>query len=235
MSSKGKLYLFPNLIATDSSSGAFPPLNIDLIATINHFVCENVKQLRVLLKASGIPSPYDHIQYFELNKHTSDFEISSFLAPALNGNNMGLVSDAGCPGVADPGAQIVALAHKNNIEVMPLVGPSSLLLALMASGFNGQNFAFNGYLPQKEKELKTKIQHLENLAQKGASQIFIEAPYRNQKMLQWLIKFLNPSTKVCIAYNLMAQDAFVKTKSIGEWNKYNLKFEKNPAVFIIGN
>ncbi|MGB0431450.1 MAG: SAM-dependent methyltransferase [Bacteroidia bacterium] len=234
MSSKGKLYLIPNLIANASENAALPAYNIEVIKHINFFICEHAKPLRALLKASGIQSPYNHIEYFELNKHTSEYEIEKFIEPLFKGIDMGLVSDAGCPGIADPGAQIVDLAHKNNIEIAPLVGPSSLLLALMGSGLNGQNFTFNGYLPAKEKELKLKIQKLEIDARKGISQIFIEAPYRNQKMIQWLLKYLTNDTKLCIAYNLMANDSYLKTKTIAEWHKEKFLFEKNPAVFIIG-
>jgi 16S rRNA (cytidine1402-2'-O)-methyltransferase len=234
MSTKGTLYLFPNLIADGTANAAIPHFNREVIIGIRHFICEHGKQLRVLLKASGIPSPYDHIEFFELNKHTNEFDISSFLKPLFEGNDMGLVSDAGCPGVADPGAQVVEIAHRNDIKVVPLVGPSSLLLALMASGFNGQQFTFNGYLPQKEKDLKSKLQELERKAQQGSAELFIEAPYRNQKLFDFLMKNLNPKTKLCIAYNIMGINSSVKTKFVGSWQKARPTFQKEPAVFILG-
>lgn len=235
MSTQGKLYLLPNLIADNTSNEALPNYNKDVMASIEYFICEHVKQLRVLLKASGIPSPYDYLEYFELNKHTDELDISAFIKPLLEGKNMGLVSDAGCPGVADPGAQVVALAHQNGIEVIPLVGPSSLLLALMASGFNGQQFSFNGYLPQKEKDLKNKLQELERKAQQGSTQLFIEAPYRNKKLFDYLVKNLRPNSKLCIAYNVMAPNASINTKTIRDWQNEKPSFEKDPAVFILGS
>ncbi|MFY0673695.1 MAG: SAM-dependent methyltransferase [Bacteroidia bacterium] len=234
MKNTGRLYLLPNLIAEGTASSALPDYNRLLIAELGHFICEHAKQLRVLLKASGLKSPYDHIEFFELNKHTNQHEISSFLKPLFEGKDMGLVSDAGCPGVADPGAQVVEIAHQKNIEVIPLVGPSSLLMALMASGFNGQQFTFNGYLPQKEKELKNKLLELERKALAGSTELFIEAPYRNQKMLDFILKSLGANTKLCIAFNIMGQNAFIKTKPVFLWRKEKLKLSKEPAVFIIG-
>ncbi|MBI1182830.1 SAM-dependent methyltransferase [bacterium] len=236
MQSKGTLYLIPNLIADDTAEKAIPAYNAMLLGSLNYFICEHAKSLRALLKASGVASPYDHLTYFELNKHTDRFELESFIKPLLSGFDMGLVSDAGCPGIADPGAQIVALAHAQGIKVLPLIGPSSIFMALMGSGFNGQKFSFHGYLPQKEPQLKKYLAEVErSIATEQSSHIFIEAPYRNTKLLQLLIKLLNPAQKLCLAINLSAENQRIETKTLGEWKKKLPEIDKLPTVFVLGS
>lgn len=235
MPTNGILYLIPNIIAENSADKAIPAFNSTLLSEIKHFVCEHPKSLRALLKAVGIPSPYDDLTLFELNNHTEAFSLNSFIEPLLKGHNIGLVSDAGCPGVADPGAQIVALAHSKKIQVVPLVGPSSILMALMASGFNGQNFTFKGYLPHKEGDLRKELQEMERLANtKGESQIFIEAPFRNKRLLDFLVKYLAKNTQLCIAKDLMGAHEMVKTQHVGTWAKQLPEIDKYPTVFVIG-
>ena len=167
-------------------------------------------------------------------KYTSQEEIHRFLDPCHNGLSMGLLSEAGCPAIADPGSDIVAIAHQNNIKVIPLVGPSSIILALMASGMNGQSFTFNGYLPIERSERKSTIKTLEKLSfEKNQSQLFIETPYRNMKMLEDLINTLHPNTKLCVACDITLPTEFIKTKKVGEWKSNNEDFHKRPAIFII--
>ncbi len=169
-----------------------------------------------------------------INKFTLDEELNSFLDPIHKGYNIGLISDAGCPGVADPGSDIIKIAHQSNIKVVPLVGPSSILLAIMSSGLNGQNFAFNGYLPIERTDKKNKIKELEKTShQKNQSQIFIETPYRNNKMLEDLIKTLSGDTNLCIACDLTLNTEYIKTLSINEWKKNRINIDKKPAIFII--
>lgn len=173
------------------------------------------------------------LNLFELNKHTDASEIQSFLTPLLDGKDMGLMSDAGCPGVADPGAAIVALAHEKGIKVVPLVGPSSILLSLMASGMNGQSFAFHGYLPIDKNEKKNKIKQLEKIsAEQNQSQLFIETPYRNNQMLDDLIKFLNPNTSLCVACDITLETEYILTKPVAQWKKNKPDLHKRPCIFI---
>ena len=169
-----------------------------------------------------------------INKFTLDEELNSFLDPIYKGYNIGLISDAGCPGVADPGSDIIKIAHQSNIKVVPLVGPSSILLAIMSSGLNGQNFAFNGYLPIDRADKKNKIKELEKTSQqKKQSQIFIETPYRNNKMLEDLTKTLSGDTNLCIACDITLSTEYIKTLSINEWKKNKINIDKKPAIFII--
>jgi 16S rRNA (cytidine1402-2'-O)-methyltransferase len=169
-----------------------------------------------------------------INKFTLDEELNSFLDPIYKGYNIGLISDAGCPGVADPGSDIIKIAHQSNIKVVPLVGPSSILLAIMSSGLNGQNFAFNGYLPIDRADKKNKIKELEKTSQqKNQSQIFIETPYRNNKMLEDLTKTLSGDTNLCIACDITLSTEYIKTLSINEWKKNKINIDKKPAIFII--
>jgi 16S rRNA (cytidine1402-2'-O)-methyltransferase len=169
-----------------------------------------------------------------INKFTLAEELNSFLDPIYEGYNIGLISDAGCPGVADPGSDIIKIAHQSNIKVVPLVGPSSILLAIMSSGLNGQNFAFNGYLPIDRVDKKNKIKELEKTSQqKNQSQIFIETPYRNNKMLEDLTKTLSGDTKLCIACDITLSTEYIKTLSVNEWKKNKINIDKKPAIFII--
>ena len=171
---------------------------------------------------------------FSLNKFTDPLEIPSFLEECLNGNSVGLLSDAGCPGVADPGAEVVKIAHKQNIKVIPLVGPSSILLAMMSSGMNGQNFAFNGYLPIDKTERKSKLKQLERRSfEEHQSQIFIETPYRNNSILKDLSTILNAKTQVCVACDLTLPTEYIKTQTANEWKHSKIDFHKRPAIFII--
>jgi 16S rRNA (cytidine1402-2'-O)-methyltransferase len=211
------------------------PISIKkIIETTNYFLFENEKAGRKFIKKITPLKAQDSLKLNLINKFTLKEELNSFLKPIYDGFNIGLISDAGCPGVADPGSDIIKIAHELNIKVVPLVGPSSILLAIMSSGLNGQNFAFNGYLPIDKDDKKSKIKELERLSfQKNQSQIFIETPYRNNKMFEDLIKNLSDSTNLCIACNLTLKNEFVRTLSINEWGKNKINIDKNPAIFII--
>ncbi|GGE12430.1 SAM-dependent methyltransferase [Psychroflexus salis] len=231
---KGRLFLIPSLL------GEQPPLEVlplsirKKINDINIFIAENEKVTRAFIKKIVPGKSQSDLHFFSLNKFTQPLEIPSFLEPCKEGKDIGLVSDAGCPGVADPGSQIVKLAHENLIKVIPLVGPSSILLALMASGMNGQNFAFNGYLPIDKSECKSKIKQLEKRSIKEQqAQIFIETPYRNEQLLELLLKTLYPETNLCIACELTLASEYIQTKKSADWKKTKLDLHKKPCIFII--
>lgn len=195
---------------------------------------ENEKAGRKFIKKITPTKAQNSIKVNLINKFTLKEELNSFLKPIFDGYNIGLISDAGCPGVADPGSDIIKIAHQSNIKVVPLVGPSSIILAIMSSGLNGQNFAFNGYLPIDRDDKKTKIKELERLSlQKNQSQIFIETPYRNNKMFEDLLKNLSDSTNLCIACDLTLKNEFIRTLSVNEWGKNKINIDKKPAIFII--
>ncbi len=201
---------------------------------IDHFIVENEKTARRSIKAVSPEKKQSDLVLFSLNKHTETKEHLNFIKPLLEGKNMGLMSEAGCPGVADPGADIVKLAHQKGIQVIPLVGPSSILLAMMASGMNGQSFTFNGYLPIEKTEKKAALKNLERTSfEKNQSQIFIETPYRNNKLMEDLIQTLNPETYLCVAADITLPTEYIKTKKISGWKKEAVDLHKRPTIFII--
>jgi len=232
----GKLYLIPvTLEGNESISRVLPEYNHRLVHTLDIFIVEQVRTARRFLKAIKHPMPIDEMEFFELNKHSNLDVISGYLAPLLNGKNIGLHSEAGTPCIADPGAMIVELAHKKNITVVPLVGPNSIILALMSSGFNGQHFVFHGYLPINSNQRNKKIKELEAAVYRmEQTQIFIETPYRNTKMLESLVKVLKPDTKICVAADLTLATEFIKTLPAESWRKEKQNFNKRPVVFLIG-
>ena len=228
------LYLIPNGLGKTFQPDIFPKQIKSVIEKLDYFIVENEKEARRFIKKITPNKKQSTLKLFSLNKHASMEDIITYLNPCLEGNDMGLMSDAGCPSIADPGAIIVQKAYTLNIKVKPLVGPSSILLAMMSSGLNGQNFAFNGYLPIETLERKKVIKNLENKSQKwDQSQIFMETPYRNEKLFLDLKHTLDRETKLCIAYELTQPDEFVKTMSVGQWNKTIIQFHKKPAIFII--
>jgi len=231
----GRLYLIPCPIQDEGGVDQIPEETKSRLKKIKHLVAEHAKTARRFIKASGSDFTFDEIEIFELNKRTEETEYLEMIQVLLDGNDLGLMSDAGCPGVADPGAKIVALAHEKNINVIPLVGPSSILLALMASGMNGQGFSFHGYLSAKRPLLGKDLKRLESLSKSNKQcQIFIETPYRNHQVLEEACKVLNGNTYLCIACDIGSEKAFIKTKIISEWKKEkNLDLHKRPAVFII--
>jgi len=229
----GTVYLIPCNLGDNNFKRNLPAYNLDVINSINHFVVENIRTARRFLKLFGISAKIDDLHFYEIGKHSDQKKYSQYLAPALNDCNIGILSEAGCPGVADPGSDIVRIAHSNNIRVVPLVGPSSILLSLMASGMNGQSFCFHGYLPIKP-DRKRHIKQLEELSGKhNQTQIFIEAPYRNDKLLDDILKICNPQTRLCIATNITLDNEFIKTATIKEWTKKDIELHKQPVVFLL--
>ena len=233
---KGNIYLIPNFLGESSTEKSFPQENITLIRRIKHFIVEDIRTVRRFLKKVDKGINIDELTFFVLDKHTRPEDIPSFLKPAENGNDMGIISEAGCPGVADPGADVVAIAHNKGLKVIPLVGPSSILMAMMASGMNGQNFAFSGYLPVEKSSNIKAIKHLEDRAiREKQTQIFIETPFRNMKMLDDLLFALRPSTRLCIACNVTCDDEYIVTKSVTQWRNSKLPdINKKPTIFLIG-
>jgi 16S rRNA (cytidine1402-2'-O)-methyltransferase len=232
--SKGKLYLIPAPLG-EGALNTIPAYVIEILHRLDYFIAEKAKTARRFIKETDPVKPFSELHFFELNKHTPPGEIHSFLNPAKEGHDIGLLSEAGCPGVADPGAEIVKIAHKNDIQVIPLVGPSSILLALMASGMNGQSFAFQGYLSPKPIELANDLKRLEQQSAKfKQTQIIIETPYRNNRFIEQAIKTLLPTTRFCIAANLTLDSQFVKTRTIKNWKTLKAPdLHKVPAIFLI--
>lgn len=229
------LYLVPSLLSDSSWQLVLPAAVVPILTETKYFIVENVRTARRFMKLIDKNIDIDTLTFFELNKHTGQHEIENFLKPAQENNNMAVLTEAGCPGVADPGAEVVRLAHKKGIKVVPVSGPSSIILALMASGLNGQNFTFNGYLPVKKDKLKKTISILEEKAvRKKQTQIFIETPYRNNLLLSSLLKECSANTLLCIAVNLTGNDEFISTKTIQQWKKNIPNIDKKPAIFLIG-
>jgi len=211
-----------------------PSYNREIISQISYFIVENIRSARRFLKKTDNAIDIDKLTFFELNKHTSSDSISGFLKPISEGYSVGVISEAGCPAIADPGADVVAIAQRKNIPVIPLVGPSSILMSLMASGFNGQSFAFHGYLPIDSNERISKLKLLEQrIYTENQTQLFIETPYRNQKLAEDILKTCKPSTKLCIAADITCEDEFIKTKTIAEWKKQLPDLDKRPCIFLI--
>ncbi len=234
MSQKGKLFLIPSPLG-ENGSHTLPESVKEVLHSLDIFIVEKIKTARRYIKSTKHPKAISELLFLELNKRTEAKEWGRYLEAAENGKNIGLLSEAGCPGVADPGAKIVKLAHGTGIKVIPLVGPSSILLALMASGMNGQSFTFHGYLSPKRELLAKDLKRLEQAAQRlKQTQIFIETPYRNRQVLEQALKTLSPQTRFCIAMNLTLPNEYVLTKSIGEWRQTKLpELHKRPAVFLV--
>lgn len=238
-SSFGKLYLIPCTLSNPGETTVTPedvlPQTIKRsIDFIEDYIVENEKTARRFIKSIHPEKKQSDLKLSLLNKHTEVSEHYSMIQPLLEGKNVGLLSESGCPGIADPGAVIVKLAHEKGIQVVPLVGPSSILLALMASGMNGQSFTFNGYLPIDSHDKKSELKHLERISsEKNQSQLFIETPYRNNKLLDDLIQILQPNTHLCIACDITLPTEFIKTKTIADWKKNKVDLHKRPCIFII--
>lgn len=230
-----KLFLIPTTLGDTSIERVLPPDLMQIISSIPVFIVENLRTARRFLKKVNPAIVIDDLTFFELNQHTDKNEISRFLEPNRHGFDIGIISEAGCPGIADPGAEVVKIAHIRNIQVVPLVGPSSILLALMASGMSGQNFAFNGYLPIRNPEKSLQIKLLEKRMQtEGQTQIFIETPYRNVQLLDELLKNCDPATMLCIAVDITLYTEFILSKPVSYWKTNIPDIQKRPAIFMIG-
>jgi 16S rRNA (cytidine1402-2'-O)-methyltransferase len=230
----GTLYLIPVPLADEVAAKSFTPYLIDTINNIKEFIVENEKTARRFLKEAGLKTPQSELLIHDYGKHNRADGTAEFFKGLQTGKDVGLMSEAGCPGIADPGAEIVEKAHRMGIKVVPLVGPSSILLALMASGFNGQSFTFHGYLPIDKLLRAKKIKELESIAERiDQTQIFIETPFRNNVLLEEILKTANPKSRLCIACDLTAATEFVQTKTIADWQKKVPELHKRPAIFLL--
>ncbi len=230
----GTLYLIPVPLADEVAGKSFTPYLVDTINQIKEYIVENEKTARRFLKEAGLKTPQSELLIHDYGKHKRGESTNDFFKGLLAGTDVGLMSEAGCPGVADPGAEIVEKAHKLNIKVVPLVGPSSILLAIMASGFNGQSFTFNGYLPIDKVQRSKKIKELEGIAiRNNQTQLFIETPFRNNSLLDDILKTANAQTRLCIACDLTAATEFVQTKTIAAWQKNVPDLHKRPTIFLM--
>ncbi len=235
MTTHGTLYLIPVTLGDNDIAKALPPGSIKVAQALDTFIVENEKTARRFLSAIGTARPVRELTLLTLNEHTKPDELPALIAPLLEGKDIGLISEAGCPGIADPGAQVAALAHCQNIRVVPLVGPSSILLAIMASGLNGQRFAFLGYLPSDKT---ARVQHLKEIEkasqQHNETQVFIETPYRNQHMLKDILATCRPNTRLCVACDLTLESESIHTQPIRQWKAGHLPdLHKRPTVFLL--
>mgnify|MGYP003313299832 FL=1 len=232
----GTLYLIPTLLGVTKAEQVIPQGTLEIVRNIRFFVVENVRTARRMLSKMNMPCPIDELTFVELDKHdkSNNPDLMTYLGEALNGNDIGLMSEAGTPCVADPGALIVELAHQAGIKVVPLTGPNAMILALMASGFNGQSFSFHGYLPIKSQERVIALRNLERRsAANNETQMFIETPFRNNAMIEEIIKTCHNNTMLCVACNITTAEEEIVSKPISEWKKIKKDWNKKPAVFLI--
>ena len=229
------LYLIPCPMGETAKEQVLPSYNTQIVKNIRHFIVESRKAAVRFLVSLDKTFPIDDCTFTELSEHTDQkADLSKLLLPLEKGESMGVISDAGCPCIGDPGSRAVEIAQKKNLRIIPLVGPNSMIMSIMASGFNGQNFAFNGYLPVKSGEREGKIKQLENKVYKeDQTQLFIETPYRNQKMLEAILKTCRPETKLCLASGITTSEEFIKTKTIAAWKKEKIELKKIPMIFLM--
>lgn len=228
------LYLIPVTLGDTSIETVLPSYNKEIILNLRHYIVEDVRSARRFLKKVDKNIDIDSLEFYPLNKHTTPAEISSYLKPLEKGSSMGVISEAGCPAIADPGADVVGIAQNQNLKVVPLVGPSSIILSVMASGFNGQSFAFHGYLPVESGERVKKLKQLEQrVYNEKQTQLFIETPYRNNKMMEDILLHCRPQTKLCIAANITCENEFIKTKTVKEWKGKLPDLAKIPCIFLL--
>ena len=236
--SAGVIYMIPCPISEERGVwDVLPKANLDVMNSLDYFIVENVRSARRFLSKAGIERKIDELEFVELNEHTiAAAEVEKMLKPVLAGRSAGVISEAGVPGVADPGADIVALAHRKGVRVVPLVGPSSILMSVMASGLNGQSFAFVGYIPVKDNERIKRLKELERRAMtENQAQLFIEAPYRNVKLFECLVKSLSPKLRLTIAADITSPEEYIKTLTVEEWRKLGVPdIAKRPTIFILG-
>lgn len=231
---KGKLYLIPTPLAENTLEKMMTPHMLEVIKMLDYFLVENVRTARRFISSLKLDIAIEALQFELLTKDTEPAEAERMCADLLTGRDMGVMSEAGCPGIADPGNLAVAFAHRHNLTVIPLAGPSSIFMALMASGFNGQSFVFHGYLPIEKDKRHQKIKELESGAyQQGQTQIFMETPYRNDQLLKDLIGCCKPYTKLCVARDISGAEQFISTKSIRDWGKTNNSLHKFPCIFLL--
>lgn len=232
--SQPSLFLISMTLGDTSIERVIPAYNIEIVSGLKHYIVENVRTARRFLKKCNPEVDIDSLTFYELNKHTDKDQIAGYLKPIRSGESIGVISEAGCPAVADPGADVVAIAQREGYKVVPLVGPSSMLMAIMASGFNGQSFAFHGYLPIDANERIKKLKQLEARAyNEDQTQLFIETPYRNQKLAEDILQHCKPQTRLCIAMNITCEDEYIVTRSVKSWKGKLPDMHKKPCVFLI--
>lgn len=230
----GTVFLIPVFLSETNPNSVFPEDNLSIINRLDNFIVEDIRTARRFLRKVGFDKDFEQVKFYELNKHTDPIEINSFLNDVQKGQDIGLMSEAGIPCVADPGFQVVGLAQQIGIDVKPMIGPSSILLALMGSGFNGQQFVFHGYLPIDKHERRKTILNIENIARKSnQTQIFIETPYRNNKLVADILTICADTTMFCIAADITGKSEYIKTKSISQWKKTKIDLHKKPSVFLL--
>jgi len=231
----GTLFLIPSPLDECDFVKIFPVYNLEIIQDIDYFIVEDLRTGRRFVKKLGIQKPMENLHFSTLNEHTKSSEIDLLLQPLLEGNNLGLISDAGTPCVADPGSIIVSKAQQLGTTIIPLIGPNSILLALMASGLNGQSFAFNGYLPREQPEREKQLRFLESLVKKSnQTQIFMETPYRNNHLFKSILSVCDPATRLCLGVNITSERQMIKTMTVKKWKSLKIDLHKQPAVFLLG-
>ncbi len=231
---KGSLYLLPSFLGGGEADDVFPGLNLKTAGRLRHFIVEDERTARRFLKKIQPSLVIDELSFFLLNEHTRDEEIIHYLDPAMEGLDIGLLSEAGMPCIADPGAWVVRMAHELGVRVIPLIGPSSIMLSLAASGMNGQSFAFHGYLPIDKPARSRRLKELESAARRGQTQIFIETPYRNNAMLEAVIQSCQPATMLCVACDISLETEMIRTQSVATWKSAKADLHKRPAIFLLG-
>lgn len=230
---KGTIWLIPVTLGGDNYMDVIPGKALDITRRLRHFIVEDLRSARRYLRLIDKKFPIDDCVFYELNEHSVESEVVNFLEPVFNGHDMGVMSEAGLPGIADPGAKVISAAHIKKIAVSPLSGPSSIIMALIASGMNGQNFSFNGYLPVKPAERAARLRQLEKRAQEGYSQIFMEAPYRNQSMLESILATCNNNALLCIAADITLPGESIRTMKISEWKMDVPALKNRPVIFVL--
>lgn len=231
---QASLFLIPVTLGETEHRKVLPEYNLEVILQLKYFIVENIRTARRFLKKADPNIVIDDLTFYELNKHTSPDDVAGYLAPLAKGESVGVISEAGCPAIADPGADVVAIAQRKNYPVVPLVGPSSILMSVMGSGFNGQSFAFHGYLPIDATERTNTIKKLEQrIYSEHQTQLFIETPYRNNKLAEELVRTCKPSTKMCIASDITCDNEYIKTRPVKEWTGKIPDLSKKPTIFLI--
>ncbi|MBT3301409.1 MAG: SAM-dependent methyltransferase [Bacteroidetes bacterium] len=232
---KGVLYLIPNRLSDEEVNQFMPVYNSSILHKLKYFIVENLKPARALLKSAGVSTPFQGINFFELNKRTTDTEISEMITVLLDGHSVGLITDAGYPAVADPGEEIVFKAHQNEVQVVPLTGPSSILFAVASSGLNAEKFTFHAYLPVHNNELVKSLKKLErNILTENYTHVFIETPYRSQKLFEDILKHVNPNLYLTVCADLNSEKQYISTQQIAIWKKMKTDLNKKLVVFVIG-
>ena len=229
----GKIYLVPVTLGDEDFRRVIPEKVLSITRSLRLFTVEDLRSARRYLRLIEKDFPINNTVFYELNEHTNESEIGQYLEPVLKGSDMGIMSEAGLPGIADPGSKLIAVAHRKKIKVVPLSGPSSILLAIISSGLNGQNFAFNGYLPVKPADRASRIRELERRSREGCAQIFMETPYRNERMLETILSVCSEGTMLCIALDITHADETIRTMTISEWKKNRPSINDRLAVFVL--